>query len=83
MSQLVEGLVKSGQHNNLMSISSIMWESTTIAGIQMPLESRCLWESGATPLTQICFGNTALFHDVMPHTTVRKVIHWVPAIREG
>ena len=83
MSQLVGEFANPGQHNNLMSISSIMWESTTIAGIQISMECGGIWESGATPLIQMRNGNTALFHDVMPHTTVRKVIHWVPAIREG
>ena len=81
MSQLVEGLVKSGQHNNLMSILLEQnWEITTIAGIQMGL---CLWESTVSPLTQISDGNAALFHIVIQHTTVRKDIRWVSAIREG
>ena len=58
MSQLVEGLVKSGQHNNLMSILlEQSWESTTTAGIQM----ETLKESGATPLIQISDGTIALF----------------------
>ena len=53
--------VKSGQHNNLMSIPlEQSWESTTIAGIQL----RILMESGVTPLTQISDGSTALFQYV-------------------
>ena len=58
MSQLVEGLVKSGQHNNLMSILLAQnWEIITIVGIQMDI----LMEFGATPLTQISSGSTAPF----------------------
>ena len=87
MSRIVEGLVKSGQHNNLMSISSIMWESTTIAGIQIsmnPMECGRIWESGATPLIQMRNGSIALFQYVVhQHTTARKAIHWGPAIQEG
>ena len=79
MSRLVEGLVKSGQHNNHIKPIFLMWESTTTAGTQMGI----LQESGATPLTQIRNGSIAMSKGVMPHTTVRKVIHWVPAIREG
>ena len=50
MSQLVEELVKSGQHNNLMSILLEQnWESTTTAGIQIEI----LEEFGATLPTKI------------------------------
>ena len=80
MSQLVGELVKSGQRHNLMSTDLLMWESTAIAGIQLDF---WMQESGATPLIQISDGSTALFHIVMQYTTVRKAIHWVPAIREG
>ena len=84
MSQLVGELVKSGQHNNLMSTHILAWVSTTIAGTQMGL---CLMvEFGALPLTEISNGKSALFHTVfqlIQHTTVRKAIHWVKAIREG
>ena len=80
MSRIVEGLVKSGQHNNLMSILLEQnWESTTNAGIQMGLY---LMESGASPLTQMSYGSIALFHIVIQHTTVRKAIHWVSPIWE-
>ena len=60
MSQRVGELVKSGQPRNLMSITIYMWESTTTAGILM----RILKEFGATPLTQISDGSTALFQYV-------------------
>ena len=84
MSQLVEELVKSGQHNILMSNGLLRWESTTTVGIQMAIlecgmESGLL-ESGATPLIQISDGNPALFHIVMQHTTVRKVSRSVSVI---
>ena len=85
MSQLVEGLVKSGQRHSLMIIMTIlMWESTTTAEILMGV----LKESGATPLTQIRNGSTAMSKDAMQHTTVRRLAlglgnrHWVPAIQE-
>ena len=62
MSRLVEGLARSGQHNNLMSILLEQnWESTTTAGIQM----ETLKESGATPLIQISDGTIALFPHVL------------------
>ena len=80
MSQLVEGLVRYGQHNNLMSTGMLMWESTTTAGIQMVL---ILKESGVTPLTQISDGNSALFHIVMQHTTVKMAILWVSVMSES
>ena len=80
MSRIVEGLVKSGQHKNLMSIPLEQnWGSTTTAGIQVVL---LLQESGVTPLTQISDGSTALFHHVIQHTTVRKGIHWVSVMSE-
>ena len=73
MSQLVEGLAKSGQHHNLMSTHILMWESTTTAEIQMEV-----WvESGALLLTQMCRGSLALFQFVMQLTTARKVVHLV------
>ena len=81
MSQLVEGLVKSGQHNNLMSIQlGQNWENTTIAGTLMGF---CLRESSVLPLTQICRGSSVLSQDVMQHTTVRKVIRWVSVMPES
>ena len=79
MSQLAGELVKSGQPHNLMSIPTLILEITITAGIPMAI----LKVSTVTPLTQISAGSTALFHDVMPHTTVRKAIPWVPAIQEG
>ena len=79
MSHLVEELVKSGQHHNLMGTIILMWESTTIAGILMGIPMEC----GVTPLIQIEDGSTALSRDVMQHSTVRKAIHWVKAILEG
>ena len=80
MSQLVEELVKSGQHNNLMSILLEQnWESTTTAGIHLGM----LVEAGATPLTQIRNGSIALFHIVIQHTTVRKVIRWASVMSES
>ena len=83
MSQLVEGLVRYGQHNNLMSILLEQnWGSTTTAGIHHKAVF-FLRESGVTPLTQISDGNSALFHIVIQHTTVRKAIHWVSVIGEG
>ena len=78
MSQLVGELVKSGQPHNLMSIPTLMLESTITAGILMAI----LVVSGATPLIQISDGSNVLSHIVIQHT-VRKAIHWVPAIREG
>ena len=56
MSQKAEELVRSGQPRNLMSMTILMWESTTIAGIILGI----LKESGVTPLTQISDGSTAL-----------------------
>ena len=82
MSRLVEELVKSGQPHNLMCPNILMWvkwkilrrESTIIAESLLVV---VLLESGATPLTQIRDGNSALSQFVMQHTTVSKVIHWV------
>ena len=79
MSQLVEGLVKSGQRQNLMSTHILIWESTTTAGILMGI----LVESGATPLTQISDGNSALFPIVMQHTFVKMAILWVSVMSES
>ena len=56
MSQQAEELVRHGQPRNLMSMTLLMWESTTIAGILMII----LMESGASPLIQISDGSTAL-----------------------
>ena len=79
MSQLVEGLVKSGQHNNLMSILlEQIWESTTTAETRMGN----LMESGVTPLTQMCGGSIARFQYV-EQTTVRNVIRMVSLIQES
>ena len=81
MSRIVEGLVKSGQHKNLMSIPLEQnWGSTTTAGIQVVFFLR---ESGASPLTQMSYGSIALFHIVIQHTTVRKAIHWVSLMSES
>ena len=60
MSQLVEGLVRSGQHKNPMSTTMLSWESTTTAGILMAI----LVESGVTPLIQMRNGSIALFQYV-------------------
>ena len=60
MSQLVEGLVRSGQHKNHGSTTMLSWESTTTAGILMAI----LVESGVTPLTQMRNGSIALFQYV-------------------
>ena len=79
MSQVVEGLVRYGQHNNLMSTTRLMWESTTTAGILMAI----LLESGATPLTQISDGKPALFHIVIQHTFVKMAILWVSVMSES
>ena len=57
---LVEELVKSGQHKNLMSPHILRWESTTSAGTQTGI----LKESGATLLIQISDGSTALSQSV-------------------
>ena len=73
-----EELVKSGQRHNLMSTTLLMWESTTTAETRMGN----LMESGATPLTQMCGGSTALFQYV-EHITVRKVIRLVSLIQES
>ena len=72
-----------------MSIDSLVLEraleSTTIAETLLV----SVMQSGATPLTQMSDGSPALFHIVMQHTTVRKlmvkvmVIHWGSAILEG
>ena len=62
MSQLVGGLVKSGQLKHLMSILLEQnWENTTTAGTRMGLY---LEESSVTPLTQISDGSFALSRDV-------------------
>ena len=82
ITRLVGDLVKPGQHQNLMSPGGLMlgrWErlrreTTTIVGTQIPT---CLEESGATPLIQIRDGSSALFHLVLKHTIVKKVIHRV------
>ena len=71
MSQLVEGFVKSGQCKNLMSIPTLTLESTIIVESLLVV---VVQESGATPLTQISDGNSALPEFVMKHTTVREVI---------
>ena len=68
MSQQAEGLVKTGQYQNLMPPSILMWEgweiprleSTTTAGIQVEI----LEESGAIPLIQKSSGSTALSQSV-------------------
>ena len=60
MSQLVGGLAKSGQPHNLMSIPTLILESTITAGILMVI----LKVSTVTPLTQRSVGSTALFQDV-------------------
>ena len=60
MSQLAGELVKSGQRHNLMSIPTLMLESTITAGILMVI----LKVSTVTPLTQISAGSIALFQDV-------------------
>ena len=79
MSQLVEELVRSEQHNNLMGILLEQnTESTIIAGIRIEI----LKESGAIPLTQLKNGSIALFQFVVQHTTARKAIHWVSTIWE-
>ena len=57
MSRLVGKLVKSGQYNNIVSTHFLIWESRTTVGIRMGT----LVESGASPLTQINNGSTALF----------------------
>ena len=75
MSQSVEGLVKSGQRHNTL----LRWESTTTAGILIAT----LKESGATPLTQISGGKSALFLFVTLHTNVRKVIRRVSIMPES
>ena len=80
MSHLVEGLVRSGQPHNLMSIPTLMSESTTTA--ESLLEVVQVQESGVTPPIQISDWSSALFRYVMQHTTVRKAFHWVPAIQE-
>ena len=73
MSQLVEELVKSGQHNNLMSTILVQnWESTTIAG---PLKVELICESGATPLIQKSIGSIALSQSASQPMIVKKVIH--------
>ena len=78
MSQQAEELVRHGQPRNLMSTPILMWEITTIAGILIGVPR----EFGVTPLTQIRNGNIVMSKGVMQHTTVRKAIHWVPAIQE-
>mgnify|MGYP001200926431 CR=1 FL=1 len=80
-------LVRSGQSQNLMSIESLVLDSTTIAETLLVV---VVQESGATPLTQMSDSSPALFHIVMQHTTVRTgirmvvmVMHWGPATLEG
>ena len=79
MSQGVGELVSSGMLHTLMSTHSLMWESTTTAGILRA----SLVVSGASPLTHIRDGSTALFHHVMQHTTVKKAIRWVSVTSES
>ena len=69
----MEGCVRFGQ----LYMGILMWESTTTAGIQLGI----LQEFGASPL--ITSLNSSLFHIVIQHTIVKKVIHWVSAIRES
>ena len=76
MSRIVEGLVKSGQHKNLMSIPLEQnWGSTTTAGIRPEF----LLESGASPLTQMSYGSIALFqqyaHEVVVLPRLDKSFH--------
>ena len=80
MSRLTGELVKSGQPHNLMSISTLMSESTIIAESLLTV---VLQESGATPPTQKSAGSTVLFHTVMQHTAVRKEIRWVSHMPES
>ena len=80
MSQIVEELVRFGKPHNLTSIRSLMSESTIIADNLLAL---LVQESGATPLTQISAGNTALFQFVIQHTNVKWVILWVSVMLES
>ena len=79
MSQLAEELVSFGLPQNLISTALLMWESTTTAEIQVGT----MVESGASPLTPISYGSSALFRYVTLHTTVRKVIHLVLVILDA
>ena len=66
----VEGCVKAGGRWALglgsgmskMWYGGMRWEITTTAGILLGSDR---WESGASPLTQIWNGNTAMFHIVI------------------
>ena len=80
MSQIVEELVRFGKPHNLTSIRSLMSESTIIADNLLAL---LVQESGATPLTPICDGNTALFQLVIQHTNVKRATHWVSVMPES
>ena len=61
MSQLVEELVKPGQHKNLMSTLLLGWETTTTAELITMTPDM---ESGATPPIQINDGSYAMFQNV-------------------
>ena len=80
-SLLAEGLVRFGQHHNLMSTTLLMWESTTTVGIQMGT----LKESGVTPLIQIRNGSTALSRYVnQKFSSARKLaLHPAKSFLEG
>ena len=82
MSQLVGYLVKSGQPHNLMSIPTLMLESTIIAESQLVVVQ--VQESGATPPIQIRDWSSVLSQFVKQHTTVRQKsnIPWVLHIQE-
>ena len=60
MSQKAEELVRHGQPRNHMSTALLMWESTTIAEIQIMMIITNLKECGATPLTHISSGSIVM-----------------------
>ena len=84
MSQKAEELVRSGQPRNLIKACILTWEITTVAGILMII----LMESGASPLTQMSNGSTALSLYVRHQPVLRLIMNvrkanpWVLSIPE-
>ena len=64
MSQKAEEHVRHGQPRNHMSTGLLMWESTTIAEIQIMMIITNLKEFGASPLTHISDGSIVMSQNV-------------------
>ena len=68
MSQQVEGLVKPGQHKNLMSMALLKLGTTTTAETHLGI----LLASGATPLILTCGGKPARCRSVDKRSSAKK-----------